>query len=96
MYDIFVVVVFVHDGRRMPLYADHHRPTSETPLNAFLWANIECWLCSFVIFQGIEPSIAKKPFFVIFQGGGGSGSRPLSLSVDPCMFVGYGQLNRHV
>ena len=62
MYDNFVVVVFVHGGRRMPLYADHRRPTSETPLNAFLWANIECWLCSFVIFQGIEPSIAKKPF----------------------------------
>ena len=30
----------------------------------------ECWLGSFVIFQGIRTSIAKKPYiFVIFQGG---------------------------
>ena len=29
--------------------------------------NIECWLGSFVIFQGIWTSIAKKPYsFVIF------------------------------
>ena len=77
----------------MPLYADHHRPTSETPLNAFLWANIECWLCSFVIFQGIETSIAKKPFLLFFRGGGGGGgSGPLSLSLDPRMFVGSDQL----
>ena len=54
----------------MPLYADHHRPTSETPLYAFLWANVECWLCSFVIFLGIETSIAKKPFCDFFRGGG--------------------------
>ena len=46
----------------MQLYADHHRPTRETALNAFLWDNIECWLCSFVIFLGIETSIVKKPF----------------------------------
>ena len=37
------------------------------------WPNIECWLGSFVIFQGIRTSIAKKPhIFVIFQRG----SRP--------------------
>ena len=31
--------------------------------------NIECWLGSFVNFQGIWTSIAKKPYiFVIFQG----------------------------
>ena len=59
----------------MPLYEDHHRPTSETSLNAFLCANIECWLCSFVIFQGIETSIAKKPFCDF----SGSGAGP-----DPC------------
>ena len=41
-------------------------------------AQIECWLGSFVIFQGIRTSIAKKPYiFVIFQGGGG-GPDPLS------------------
>ena len=33
--------------------------------------NIECWLGSFVIFQGIRTNIAKKlNIFVIFQGGG--------------------------
>ena len=35
------------------------------------WPNIECWLGSFVVLQGIRTSIAKKPYiFVIFQGGG--------------------------
>ena len=35
------------------------------------WPNIECWLGSFVLGQGIRTSIAKKPFiFAIFQGGG--------------------------
>ena len=38
------------------------------------WPNTECWLGSFVIFQGIRTSIAKKPYiFVINQGW----SRPL-------------------
>ena len=33
------------------------------------WHNIECRLGSFVIFQGIRTSIAKKPYMnVIFQG----------------------------
>ena len=41
------------------------------------WPNIECWLGSFMIFQGIWTSIAKKPYsFVIFQGGGGGGPTP--------------------
>ena len=36
------------------------------------WPNKECWLGSFVIFQGFRTSIAKKPYiFVIFQGGAG-------------------------
>ena len=30
--------------------------------------NIECWLCSFVIFQGIRTSIAKNPIFCDFSG----------------------------
>ena len=44
---------------------------------AFRWRaddglKIECLLGSFVIFQGIQTSIAKKPFIsVIFQGVGG-------------------------
>ena len=36
--------------------------------------NIECWLGSFVIFQGIRTSAAEKPYsVVIFRGGGGGG-----------------------
>ena len=47
------------------------------------WPNIECWLGSFVIFQGIRTSIAKKPYiFVIFQWGGGGQDR-LSHPLDP-------------
>ena len=47
---------------------------------AYVWPNIECWLgkCSFVIYQGIRNSIAKKPYILgIFEGGGG-GPDPLS------------------
>ena len=48
------------------------------------WPNIECWLGSFVIFQGIWPSIAKKPYlFVIFQGG----PDPLSPPLGPHMVL---------
>ena len=47
--------------------------------------NIECWLGSFVIFQGMRTSIAQKPYiFVIFQGGGGSG--PSVTHLDPPMY----------
>ena len=59
----------------------HHRPSSDTP---FKWRfaggpivvqNTDCWLGSFVIFQGIRTSFAKKPYsFVIFQGERGSRS----------------------
>ena len=40
------------------------------------WPNIECWLSSFVIFQGIQTSVAKKHFisvifFSFFFWGGG-------------------------
>ena len=58
------------------LLAGHHLPASETFNGISLagwWWGTECWLGSFVIFQGIQTSIAKKPnSFVIFQGG----SRP--------------------
>ena len=47
---------------QIPLKAGHNRPASETPLT--------CLLGSFVIFQGMRASIAKKSYiFVIFQGG---------------------------
>ena len=42
------------------------------------WPNIEFWLGSFMIVQGIRTSITKKPYiFVIFQWGGGAPSSPL-------------------
>ena len=31
--------------------------------------NIECWLGSFVIIQGIRTSIAKKPYIFVLPGG---------------------------
>ena len=54
---------------QIALKAGHHRPASETP---FKWrlaggpmmTNIECWLGSFVILQGIRTSIAKKPYIL--------------------------------
>ena len=54
-------------------------PPAKRHLNGVLlacrcWPNIECWLGSFVIFQGVCTSIAKKPYiFLIFQGRGGEG-----------------------
>ena len=53
------------------------------------WHYIECWLGSFVIFQGIRTSIAKKPYiFVIFQGG----PDPLSSPLDPPMSTRSAQI----
>ena len=47
---------------------------------------MECWLGSFVIFQGIWTSTAEKPYiFVIFLGGGVSG--PPVPPLDPLMFL---------
>ena len=47
-------------------------------------ANIECWLGSLVLFQGIGTSIAMKLYILwIFRGGAGPG--PLSpLWIRPC------------
>ena len=46
------------------------------------WPYIECWLGSFVIFQGILTSIAKAINFCDFSGGGPD---PLSSLLDPPM-----------
>ena len=47
------------------------------------WPNIECVLGSFVIFQGILTSIAKKPYILVnFQGGGPDLCLP---PLDPCV-----------
>ena len=44
---------------------------------------LNCWLCSFVIFQGIWTRIAKKSYiFVIFRGVGPGPPVP---SLDPRM-----------
>ena len=49
------------------------------------WPITECWLGSFVVLQGIQTSIDKRPYiFVIFQGGGGV--RTHYPPLDPHMF----------
>ena len=48
------------------------------------WPNIECWPGSFVIIQGIQSSVAKKPnIFVYFQGGRAGSPAPL---MDPPIY----------
>ena len=88
--DVFAVVFKSADEGRerilVPLKADHHRPARETPLNGVSlagrwWPSIECWLGSFVIFQGIWTTIAKEPYsFVIVQEGGGGSGLPVTPS----------------
>ena len=34
-------------------------------------SELECWLSSFKIFQGIRTSIAKNPYIFVFLGEGG-------------------------
>ena len=75
---------------QIPLKAGHHRPASETP--AFRWhadhgltsLNIERWLGNFVIFQGIQTSIAKKPYILVNFQGGVEGLDPVP-PLDPSM-----------
>ena len=58
--------IFFDEGKEDP--NSHHRPSSETPFKRW-WPKIECWLCGFVIFHGIQTSISKIPYiFVIFMG----------------------------
>ena len=57
-----------------PFFLDQHINSVNTVTLQRFW-----FICSFVIFQGIRTSIAKKPYiFVIFQGG----LDPLSLPLD--------------
>ena len=59
----------------MQLKEGHYRSTSETPFKfcfarGSIMPNIECWLGSFKIFQGIRTNIAKKGNgFMNFQRG---------------------------
>ena len=59
----------------------------------FGWrADVECWLGSFKVLQGIQTSIAKKSYiFVIFQGGG---SGPPFPPLDPHMYIVF--FNRRI
>ena len=76
---------------QISLYMGHHRPASKTKrhlngvsLAGQRWPNMECWPGSFVVFQGIRTSIAKKTYnIVIFQGGGDALSPPQ----DPPMVI---------
>ena len=69
------------DVERGPKY-HYKRFASETPL-----PDIECWLGSSVIFQGIRTSIVKKPYiFVIFKFLRGGGIQtPVPPPLDPRM-----------
>ena len=87
----FLFVVGEEEKESNATNADQRNAIKCVSLAGGWWPNIKCWLCSFVIFQGIETSIVKKPFLWFFSGAG-----PLSPSLYPRMFVGYGQLNRHV
>ena len=54
------------------------------------WPNIECWLGSFVVLQGIRTSVAKKPYiFCDFSGGGGGVQTPPPPPLDSHMWYNY-------
>ena len=73
-----------HHFKRATIGPSTKRHLNGVSLACQWWHNIECWLGSFVSFQGIRTSIGKKPymFFLFFRG---EGSDPLSpLWVRPC------------
>ena len=84
-WEFFVVVIFSCWGEEGSKY-HHKRVNIVLPAKRHLngvsqacgcWPNIKCWLGSFVIFQRIRTSIAKKPYiFVIFQVGSGPPDTP--------------------
>ena len=58
-------------GKRIqiPLKVGHHRPDSENAIEmTFRWRAGDCWLGSFVNFQEIRTSIAKKPYIFYLSG----------------------------
>ena len=96
----FFVCFFRGARLQKPTKAGNYQPASETPLKWCLaggpiMAHIECWLGSFVILQGIQTSITRKPYkFVIFQGGSGLslGTKKacrISLSPGPLFDIKY-------
>ena len=67
-----IFVLFLSGRLRQSGSKYHHESAITIPLVGRWWPNIECWLCSFVIFHGIQTSIAKKPYiFCDFSGEGG-------------------------
>ena len=84
---IFSFFFIREEGVVITLLAGHDRPASETPFKwrftgRPIWPNIECYLGSFVIFQGIQTSFAKKPYiFCDFSRGS---ERPVP-PLDPRM-----------
>ena len=79
------VVWLLMRGSKMPLKTGHYWPASEMPFKWWIAGMLMmAQLGSFVIFQGIRNSTAKKPYvFVIFSGGGGLG--PPVPPLDLCM-----------
>ena len=78
----FLFLLFMGGERiKIPLKGGHYWPASKTPLKwdfagklIMAQQSSQCWLGSFVIFQGIRTSTVKEPYsFVIFQVGVGSG-----------------------
>ena len=60
---------------QMPQKADrHHYLNGVSSLARRWWPNIECWLPSFMIFQGIRTIITRKPYF---RGSGPLAPPPL-------------------
>ena len=75
------VLIFAFLGGREDPKTTISGPSSARQGNA----NIECWLGSFILFQGARTNIAKKPYiFKIVRGGGGLDPLPpTTLPLDP-------------
>ena len=93
----FDVFFFVFKGERIHISqkAGHHWPASETPLHDVSlacqwWPNVECWLGSFENFRGSGPVLQRNYIFLwFFRWGGGGGSGPPVLPLDPRMGPDY-------
>ena len=88
----FDKVFLVDKGIEDPNILQIIRPPAKRLLNGVLlagrwWPNIECWLDSFVIFQRIRNSIAKKPyiFFLFFRVTPCRRPKPPPPPLDPPM-----------
>ena len=76
---------FFRGGSKYHYKRDTIGPPAKRQIACRCWPNIECWIVSFVVLQGIRTNIAKRPYiFVIFQRGGG-GSGPPVPPLDPHM-----------